>query len=90
MKTVLNVKTDKHVKEEAQLLAKHIGIPLSTVVNAYLKEFITTGEVRLSREPKLRPEVAKRLSKHLAESKQGKGMSPIFNSAEDAIAYLNS
>jgi len=42
MKTVLNIKTDVEVKERAQALAKHLGIPLSTIVNANLKAFIET------------------------------------------------
>jgi addiction module RelB/DinJ family antitoxin len=90
MKTVLNVKTDSDVKEKAQSLAKHMGIPLSTVVNAYLKEFINSGEIRLSREPQLRKEVALRLAKHVAEAKLGKSVSPSFSQTEDAIAYLNA
>jgi len=40
MKTVLNIKTDVDVKKQAQEIARQIGLPLSTVVNAYLKEFI--------------------------------------------------
>ncbi len=88
MKTVLNVKTDKQVKEEAQALAKHIGIPLSTVINAFLKEFVTTGEVRFSREPQLRPEVSKRIAKHLAEAKRGVNISPAFKSADEVKEYL--
>ena len=88
MKTVLNIKTDKEVKEGAQLLAKHMGIPLSTVVNAYLKEFITSGEVRLTREPKLLPSVAARLEKHVAEAKQGKNLSPAFSSVDQLEKYL--
>jgi addiction module RelB/DinJ family antitoxin len=90
MKTVLNVKTDKDVKERAQALAKHMGIPLSTVVNAYLKEFVATGEFRVSREPELKPEVAKRFAKHIAEAKQGKNISPAFTNVEDAIAWLKA
>jgi antitoxin component of RelBE/YafQ-DinJ toxin-antitoxin module len=78
MKTVLNVKTDKEVKERAQALAKHMGIPLSIVVNAYLKEFVATGEV------------AKRFAKHIAEAKQGKNISPAFTNVEDAIAWLKA
>lgn len=89
MKTVLNVKTDKEVKEKAQALAKHLGIPLSTVVNAYLREFVFTGEFRLSREPELRPEVQKELLKSYEETKQGKNLSPTFDNVGDAIAWLN-
>ncbi len=90
MKTVLNVKTDIQVKREAQTLAKHIGIPLSTVVNAYLKEFIASGEVRHSREPQLRPEVAQRIAKHVAEAKQGKNLSPAFRSVDDMMDFLQA
>lgn len=88
MKTVLNIKTDKDVKERAQALAKHMGIPLSTVVNAYLKEFVASGEFRITREPELRPEVKRELKKQLADARAGKNMSPAFTNVEDAIAWL--
>ena len=88
MKTVLNVKTDKETKEQAQALAKHLGIPLSVVVNAYLKQFVETGEFKISREPELRPEVAKRLERELAETKEGKNVVGPFANAEDFIKAL--
>ncbi len=47
-KTVLNVKTDVDVKRDAQRLAKNIGVPLSTIVNAQLKRFISDGKVEFS------------------------------------------
>ena len=89
MKTVLNVKTDKDVKEQAQALAKHLGVPLSTVVNAYLKEFVHTGEFTLRREPQLKPEVARRIEKAVKASEQGEGLSPAFTSVEEAMAWLD-
>ncbi len=89
MKTVLNVKTDVEVKKQAQSLAKYLGVPLSTVVNAYLKEFIHTGEFTLRREPKIRPEVEKELLKAYDDTKKRKNLSPTFNNAKDAVAWLN-
>lgn len=89
MKTVLNVKTDSDVKEQAQSLAKHLGVPLSVVVNSYLKEFVRSGEFTLRREPKLRPEVARRIEKAIAETAEGKNVSPAFNTAKEAMAWLN-
>ncbi len=89
MKTVLNVKTDVEVKERAKSLADHLGIPLSTIVNAYLKDFIETGVFKVSREPELRPEVIARLNKEIDETKAGKNLSPAFGTAKDAIAWLN-
>lgn len=90
MKTVLNVKTDKDVKEKAQALAKHLGIPLSTVVNAQLKAFIESGELTLKREPELRPEVVAEVLQQMKETKQGKNLSPRFDTIDDAIAWLHS
>lgn len=90
MKTVLNVKTDKEVKEKAQALAKHLGIPLSVIVNGYLKEFVHTGEFRVSREPELRPQVQERIAKHVEEARKGKNISPGFTNAEDAMKWLLS
>lgn len=89
MKTVLNVKTDVEVKEQAQLLAKHLGVPLSVVVNSYLKEFIRSGEFTLSREPRVKPAVAQRIKKAIAETKADIGLSPAFDTVDDALAWLN-
>ena len=48
MKTLINIKTDKEVKEGAQALAQELGLPLSVVVNAYLKDFIRNRGITIS------------------------------------------
>lgn len=88
-KTLINIKTDKVVKTKAQKIAKELGVPLSTVINAYLKEFIRNREVRLSLEPRLRPEIEKILEQAKKDFKKGKNISPAFSSMEEAIKYLN-
>lgn len=88
-KTVINVKVDKDVKRKAKFLAKELGLPLSTIVNANLKEFIRSGEVAFSIEPKLKPEVWKELRKASTDYKAGKNISPTFSSVKEAIDYLN-
>lgn len=90
MKTVLNVKTDSGIKEKAQLLAKHLGIPLSTVVNAYLKEFVTTGTFKVQREPELTPAVKKELAYAMKDVAEGGSASSVFKNSKEAIAWLNS
>ena len=90
MKTVLNVKTDKDVKERAQQLAKHLGIPLSTIVNAQLKAFIESGEFRVTREPELRPEVIAELQTVIHEAATNKSVSPRFKNTKDALAWLKA
>lgn len=51
-KTVINVKTDKDLKNKAQKLAKNLGLPLGTVINAYLREFVRERRIVFS-EPSI-------------------------------------
>lgn len=89
-KTTINIKADKEVKEGAQKVARELGLPLSVVINAYLKQFIRTKEVHFSVEGKLKPEVKRRLDRLEKEARAGENISPAFGSAEDAIRYLHS
>lgn len=90
-KTVLNVKTDTDVKRKAQKLAKEMGVPLSVIVNANLKQFI--NERRFVVETPLVPtaKLAKVLNQAEREWNEGntKNSSPVFGDIEDAIEWLN-
>ncbi len=90
MKTVLNVKTDTEVKEKAQELAGRLGVPLSTIVNAYLKEFIRAREVHLMIEPRPRAEVAKLLHEASRDRLKRKNSSKRFSTNEEMLAYLHA
>lgn len=89
MKTVLNVKTDKEVKEGAQQIAKELGIPLSTVVNAYLKEFVRNRAVHLSAAPQMSKALEKMLNGVERDLKKGNNLSPSFHAAREAVRYLD-
>ena len=89
-KTVINIKVDKETKEKAQSLARELGLPLSTVVNANLKEFIRSGEATFSVEPKIKPNVWKELREASTDYKARENISHTFGSAKDAIDYLSS
>ncbi len=89
-KTTLNVKADTEVKKQAQKVAQELGMPLSTVINAYLKQFIRTKEVHFYAEGKLKPEVKRRLDRLEKEALTGKNISSAFDNAKEAIRYLNS
>ncbi|MEK7208124.1 MAG: hypothetical protein AAB699_01080 [Patescibacteria group bacterium] len=98
-KVIINIKADREVKRKAQKIAAGFGMPLSTVINGYLHEFIRTKEIHFSLrdslplgkpEGVLKPSVARRLARIHKEIQAGKGLSPAFYSAEDAIRYLRS
>ena len=87
---MINIKADKEVKENAQKIAKEIGLPLSTVMNAYLKEFIRERAVRFSVEPQLRPEIGKLLKQASKDYKNGKNFVGPFSTAKEMDEYLDS
>ncbi len=89
MKTVLNIKTDVEVKKQAQEVARNIGLPLSTVVNAYLKEFIQNRRVTFSAYPQVRPEVEKTLLQASKDYKKRKNIAGPFHSVKEMDAYLD-
>lgn len=47
-KTIINIKSDKSLKKAAQDTAKELGMPLSTAINAFLKQFVREKQITLS------------------------------------------
>lgn len=90
MQTVIHIKADKEVKENAQRLAKKMGLNLSDVINASLRNFIRTREVIFSDAPQMTPEFEKYLEGIEEDIKHHRNLSPRFDSAEEAIKWLNS
>lgn len=78
------------MKESAQKVAADLGLPLSTVINAYLKEFIRERSVRFSIEPELRPEVEKMLLQASKDYKAGKNIVRPFRNTEEMDKYLDN
>jgi addiction module RelB/DinJ family antitoxin len=86
-KTILNIKTDKKLKKSAQETAKELGVPLSTAINAFLKQFVREKEITLSAN-KLEPSLY--LQKIIKEAKKefvrGESAGPF--SGEELIRHL--
>lgn len=98
-KTIINIKADREVKVKAQRVAKQLGVPLSLVINNYLREFVRAKEVRFSLrdslplgkpEGVLKPAVARRLARIHKDIVEGRNLSPSFSNMDDAIRYLHS
>ena len=96
---MINIKADREVKLKAQKVAKRLGVPLSLVINNYLRDFIRTKEVRFSLrdalplgtpEGELKPAVKRRLARIHRDIVEGKNISPSFVGMDNAIRYLNS
>lgn len=90
MKTTINIKADKEVKENAQKIAKDLGLTLSAIMNASLKEFIRNRSVSFSTIPKMTPYLESVLDEVEKDIKEGKNMAGPFSTAEEMDEYLDS
>jgi len=90
MKTMINIKADREVKKNAQKLAKELGLNLSTIINANLKQFIRSREVYFSVMPKMTSELERLVGQARKDYKAKKNISPVFNSVQEALDYLHS
>lgn len=89
MKTQVNLKIDPHVKKDAQKMAEEIGLSLSSVVNATLRQFARTGELELSVAPKMTSYLEDLVKEARLEFEAGKSRGP-FSTADDMIKSLES
>lgn len=90
MKTVIHIKTDKEVKENAQRAASDLGLTLSDVINASLRNFIRTRKVIFSDTPVMTPELEKLLDGVEEDIKYNRNLSGPFSTPEEIDAYLDS
>ncbi len=88
MTTVIHIKADKEVKENAQKAAKDLGLTLSDVINASLRNFIRTREIVFSDIPQMTPELEKLLGRVEEDIKHDRNLSPSFKNMDEAIDYL--
>lgn len=88
---IINIKTESKLKKQAQNLAKELGFSLSSVLNAYLKQFVRSKSVNFSLLDESHPTKwgIKELKKSHEDVKAGR-VSPVFTNAADAIKWLNS
>jgi len=88
MKTVINIKADRDVKEKAVKTAKQIGLPLSTVINAFLKQFIAQQSVTFAVSLNPTRWLQGILSEAEKDFREGKNIAGPFHSAEDMMRSL--
>jgi antitoxin component of RelBE/YafQ-DinJ toxin-antitoxin module len=89
-KTIINLKVSKQLKREAQDLADEIGVPLTTVITANLKEFVRSRSLTVSALPRLKPEIENEIGEAIADFKADRNMSPVFSSPKEAGDYLRN
>ena len=88
--TILNIKTDKKLKADAQKVAGELGVPLSTVMNAFLKQFVREKEITFTaNQYRPTPYLESILEQAQKEYKSGDFVGP-FKTGKGFIAHLKS
>lgn len=87
MNTVISVRIDKKVKNEAVEVAKSAGISLSTLINSYLRQVVATRRIEIYAPEPMTPKLESLISKIEAELDEDK-VSKKFTSAEDFLNDL--
>lgn len=90
MKTVTSVKIDKDTKEQASKLAASMGLSLSAVINATLKQFVTEQRISFSVEPELNEKNKKALRAALADVKKSSELVGPFSDVNSLKKSLSS
>lgn len=88
MDTTLLLKTNKALKQEASRVAKELGVPLTTVINAYLRQFVRDREVHLSMTPLLSTKKLKELIAISHAMDTGKNIGMRTNNPEELFKHL--
>ena len=90
MKTVINIKTDKEIKKMAQKTAGDLGLSLSALINAYLRQFVRTKEAYFTLSPRMSPALENLLGKIEIDIQRNKNISRGFSSPMETKKYLSS
>ncbi len=90
MKTaIINVKVDEQVKKRAQAVAGGFGIPLSTLLNAYLIELGNTGQIHFTTVEPMTEKMEKVIEQAQAEIAAGETSGP-FETLEELFEHLDN
>jgi antitoxin component of RelBE/YafQ-DinJ toxin-antitoxin module len=89
IKTILNIKTDPATKQQLQMFASELGVPVSVIINAQIKQMLRDRKVVLSTELEPTPYLVKIMEQVEEDLKSNKNMTKAMNTKE-AVAYLKS
>jgi addiction module RelB/DinJ family antitoxin len=85
---VITTKIDPQTKKEAQKTAAELGMPLSVVIKAFLKQFIKTKSVEFSARDEEPSEYLKNAIRQADNDWKAGKASPAFKTGEETVAWL--
>jgi len=85
---VITTKIDPQTKLQAMKTADELGMPLSVVIKAFLKQFIRTKSLSFSAQEEIPNKYLQDLMRQAEEDLRAGKASPTFKNGKDAVAYL--
>jgi addiction module RelB/DinJ family antitoxin len=85
---VVTTKVDPKTKKEAQETAERLGMPLSVVIKAFLKQFIRTQSVTFNARDEEPNDYLKSVIKQAEENLRKGNHSQVFKTGKEAVAWL--
>ncbi|MDD5318208.1 MAG: hypothetical protein PHF79_00080 [Candidatus Pacebacteria bacterium] len=91
MNTQIIFNINSKLKEKAMKKAQNEGIPFSSVLKLATKAFVDGQlDIGLVSQQKISAQTRAMLIREIKDIKEGKDISPSFNSTNEAVAYLKS
>ena len=85
---VINIKTQPEVKAQAQRVARDLGLSLSALINAFLKQFVKTKKVTFSLNHEIPNKRTIAILKQAEKNYKKGNTSPAFKTGKEAVAWL--
>lgn len=85
---VVTIKVDSQTKKDAQETAEKLGMPLSVVIKAFLKQFVRTQSVSFGVQDEEPSEYLKNAIRQAQKDWKAGKTSPAFKTGEEAVAWL--
>jgi len=86
---VLNIKIDPETKQKLKTFAAQVGLPVSALMNAQIKQMLRNGKVEFSTTLEPTPYLEEVMRKAEADYKAGRNVTKTKTKAE-ALAHLRS
>ncbi len=87
-KIIVNFKTDPKTKKELKEFAAELGLPMSAIINAQIKDMLRKRRLVLSTELEPTPYLEKIIKEAEADYAAGRNIYGPFESAQEMIASL--
>jgi len=88
MDTTITIKTSKNLREAAKKMAEELGLNLTAVINAYLKQFIRERKFTVSVDSMPSKRSLALWERISLEADAGKGVSGPFTDVESLFRHL--